>query len=198
MKPYVAIAASVAVLACVQAHAAQTIQFSMTVSAGASTCLPNAQGMVIVHRFGDFENLEVVVSGLPANTVFDFFIIQVPKAPFGAAWYMGDISTTGGGIGVGNFVGRFSSETFIISQGAVPAPNEFPDPPAVVPEAVGGVMTNPVQMYHLGLWFNSAADAVKAGCPGTHTPFNGEHNAGIQVLNTATFPDLAGPLIRIP
>jgi hypothetical protein len=56
------------------------------------------------------------------------------------------------------------------------------------------VKTNPVQMYHLGLWFDTAADAAKAGCPATHTPFNGEHNAGIQVLNTATFPDLQGPL----
>ncbi|HEX3495608.1 MAG TPA: hypothetical protein VHT02_00275 [Methylocella sp.] len=198
MKPYLAIAASVAALASVQVHAAQTIQFTMTVSAGAKTCLPNASAIVIDHTFGDFENLEVVVSGLPPNTVFDFFIIQVPTAPFGAAWYMGDISTTGGGVGVGNFVGRFSSETFIISQGATPAPNTFPSPPAVVPEATGGVMTNPVQMYHLGLWFNSAADAAKAGCPATHTPFNGEHNAGIQVLNTATFPNLAGPLIKIP
>jgi len=178
-----------------------TTPFPLTVSTGptgASTCLPNAQGTVIVHSFGDFENLEVLISGLPPNTKFDFFIIQVPKAPFGAAWYMGDISTTGGGVGVGNFVGRFSSETFIISLGAVPAPNEFPDPPAVVPEATGGVMTNPVQMYHLGVWFNSAADAAKAGCPANHTPFNGEHNAGIQVLNTATFPDLMGPLIKIP
>jgi hypothetical protein len=51
-----------------------------------------------------------------------------------------------------------------------------------------------VQMYHLGLWFDTAADAAKAGCPATRTPFNGEHNAGIQVLNTATFPDLQGPL----
>jgi hypothetical protein len=59
---------------------------------------------------------------------------------------MGDISTGATGTGVGNFVGRFSSETFIISLGAVPAPNEFPSPPAFVPEATGGVKTNPVQM----------------------------------------------------
>jgi hypothetical protein len=26
------------------------------------------------------------------------------------------------------------------------------------------------------------------------TPFNGEHDAGIQVLNTANFPEEAGPL----
>jgi hypothetical protein len=52
-------------------------------------------------------------------------------------------------------------------------------------------------MHHLGLWFDSPAAAKKAGCPDTETPFNGEHNAGIQVLNTAHFPNLAGPLIGI-
>jgi len=175
----------------------QTLLFNMTVSEGARTCLPKASATVTDHTFGNFENLEVVVHDLAPNTDFDFFIIQVPLFPFGAAWYMGDISTDTTGTGVGNFAGRFSSETFIISLGTTPAPNEFPSPPAVVPEATNGVQTNPVQMYHLGLWFDSPADAAKAHCPSTPTPFNGEHDAGIQVLNTATFPDLAGPLIGI-
>jgi hypothetical protein len=176
---------------------AVTLPFNMVVSSGASSCLPNATATVIDHAFGPFENLEVVVSNLPPSTGFDFFIIQIPVAPFGASWYMGDINTDSTGTGVGNFVGRFSRETFIISPGTAAAPNEFPDPPAVVPEATGGVQTNPVQMYHLGLWFDSASDAAKAGCPNTATPFNGEHNAGIQVLNTANFPNLKGPLIGI-
>jgi hypothetical protein len=47
------------------------------------------------------------------------------------------------------------------------------------------------------LWFNSPFDASKAGCPATVTPFNGEHHAGIQVLNTATFPALQGPLLYL-
>ena len=175
----------------------KTLQFDMTVSEGASRCLPKAFATVTDHTFGNFENLEVVVHDLAPNTDFDFFIIQVPNKPFGASWYMGDISTDSTGTGVGNFVGRFSAETFIISPGKTPAPNEFPDPPAVVPEETDGVITNPVQMYHLGLWFNSAEAAGKAHCPTTKTPFNGEHDAGIQVLNTAKFPDLAGPLIGI-
>ena len=130
------IAASVAALASVQASAQSTtttLVFPMTVSTGAKACLPDATATVVDHSFGDTENLEVVVAGLAPNTDFDFFIIQVPTAPFGAAWYMGDISTDADGIGVGNFVGRFSSETFIISLGAVPAPNEFPDPPPSSP-----------------------------------------------------------------
>jgi hypothetical protein len=144
MKRFVLIAASVAPLASTPAAAGPTtLEFPLTVSKGASKCLPHASGTVIDHSFGDTENLEVLVQNLPPNTVFDFFIIQVPNAPFGAAWYMGDITTGEGGTGVGNFVGRFSSETFIISQGATPAPNEFPSPPAVVPEATGGVKTSP-------------------------------------------------------
>jgi hypothetical protein len=47
----------------------------------------------------------------------------------------------------------------------------------------------------MGVWFNSPADVVKLGGPGTVTPFNGEHNAGVQVLSTAEFPDGAGPLL---
>jgi len=28
-----------------------------------------------------------------------------------------------------------------------------------------------VQLYHLGIWFNTPEDAVKAGCPSTATTF---------------------------
>jgi hypothetical protein len=200
MKPLASIAASVAALASSQAYAQpQSIEFPLTVSAGAKTCLPNAAGFVVVHTFGAFENLEVAVFGLPPNTGFDFFSIEVPNKPFGLAWYIGDIQTDSTGVGIGNFVGRFNVETFVISPGVPMAtpPNVFPDPPAVVPEATMGIATNPVQLYHLGVWFNSAADAATAGCPNTATPFNGEHNAGIQVLNTATFPNTPGPLFNL-
>jgi hypothetical protein len=118
---------------------------------------------------------------------------QNPK--FGLAWYIGDIVTDGTGTGVGNFVGRFNIETFVVSLAALPAPQVFTNPP--FPDAKVGVVVNPVQLYHLGLWFNSPDDAKKAGCPTNVTPFNGEHNAGIQVLNTAGFPNDKGPLINL-
>ncbi len=70
-------------------------------------------------------------SGLPANTDFDFFSIQIPVAPFGLSWYVGDIETDEHGDGVGHFVGRFNIETFILSPGdAGPSPNVFRSPPA--------------------------------------------------------------------
>jgi hypothetical protein len=139
----------------------------------------------------EFENLEVVVKGLPPNTGFDLFSIQVPNAPFGLAWYIGDIQTDIDGNGVGNFVGRFNRETFIVSQAALPSLDIFHKPPAVLAQSTTGAKVDPVQIYHLGLWFNDANDAVKAGCPGNHT------HAGIQILNTGTFPDNAGPLLQL-
>ena len=88
MKPFALIAASVVAFGSVQAAAQSTtttLVFPMTVSAGAKTCLPKAAATVIDHSFGDTENLEVFIEGLAPNTDFDFFIIQVPNAPFGAA-----------------------------------------------------------------------------------------------------------------
>src|SRR5262245_58081507 len=148
----------------------------------ASGCLPNAAAHVTIRPGGPVEVMDVSVEGLPPNTEFDFFVIQKPGAPFGLAWYQGDIETDEYGEGHERFIGRFNEETFIVAQASVPAPlvhnNAFPD-------ASSNPVTNPLHTFHLGLWFNSPDDAVKAGCPGDVTPFNGEHNAGIQVLNTS-------------
>jgi hypothetical protein len=119
----------------------------------------------------------------------------VPTAPFGLSWYQGDLETDGNGSAHGHFLGRFSIETFFVAPGVAAAPVVFDDGP--FPDASQNPAFNPIQTYHLGLWFNSPADALKAGCAGTVTPFNGEHNAGIQVLNTATFPIDQGPLRQI-
>jgi hypothetical protein len=160
----------------------------------ASGCLPNATARVSIKPGGPVEVMDVSVEGLPPNTDFDFFVIQKPGAPFGMAWYQGDIETNEYGEGHERFLGRFNEETFIVAQGSVPAPlvhnNAFPD-------AAMNPATAPVHTFHLGLWFNSPQDAVKAGCPGDVTPFNGEHDAGIQVLNTSNFLDLDGPLLKV-
>jgi hypothetical protein len=173
--------------------AASTVtDFGMNVSAGAKTCLPNAHAHVTVHSLGPVETLDLTATGLPKNTEFDFFIIQVPTAPFGVAWYQGDLESDSAGHASGHFVGRFNVETFAVATGVAPAPKVFNNQP--FPDAAQNPAFNPIQMYHLGVWFNSPADAVKAGCAGTVTPFNGEHNAGIQVLNTVPWPNDHGPL----
>ena len=171
-----------------------SVTFDMVVSGGARACLPNATGHVTITPAGPVEIMDVVVEGLPPNTEFDFFVIQVPKAPFGVSWYQGDIETNAHGRGHERFVGRFSIETFSVAPGSAPAPLVFNGP---FPDATINPPFNPIQMYHLGLWFGSPQAAQAAGCPATVTPFNGEHNAGIQVLNTSNFPDDFGPLRQV-
>jgi hypothetical protein len=65
------------------------------------------------------------------------------------------------------------------------------------PDATTNPTFAPIHTFHLGLWFNSPKAAARAGCPATVTPFNGEHDAGVQVLNTAQFADTHGPLRRL-
>ena len=167
------------------------ITFKMVVSAGAKACMPNASATVHIEPAGPVDVMEVIVQGLRPDTEYAFFVLQVPKAPFGVSWYQGDIHTDKNGRGHGHFVGVFSIETFAMAPGIAPAPVVFGGP---FPDASSNPPFNPVQMYHLGLWFDSPQDAQAAGCAATVTPFNGTHNAGIQVLNTSNFPDDHGPL----
>jgi hypothetical protein len=176
-----------------------SIQFNMIRSAAAvaGNCLQQAHGEVTVVSRGPVEVMTVDVEGLPPHTEFDFFVIQIPNAPFGLAWYQGDIETNALGEGHGRFVGRFNIETFIVAQppGGQPAPVVHNQPP--FPDASMNPATEPIHTFHLGLWFNSPQDAQAAGCPATVTRFNGEHNAGIQVLSTRNFGELNGPLRRL-
>jgi hypothetical protein len=168
------------------------VRSTAAVTAG---CLPDAIGQVTIHPLGPVEDLHVEVSGLPPNVDFDFFVIQAPDKPFGMGWYQGDIQTDGTGRGVGDFVGRFSIETFIVAPGETSAPDTFPG--GSFPDATTNPATNPVQMYHLGLWFNQTSDAAAAGCGNTETPFDGTHTAGVQALSTKNFAPLSGPLGKV-
>jgi hypothetical protein len=180
----------------VAAKEGNVADFEMHPSAGAAKCLSDAKAHVKIKSLGPVELMTVDLSGLPPNTDFDLFVLQAPTAPFGLAWYQGDVETWGdGNSDTFHFIGRFSVETFAVAPGVAPAPVVFDEPP--FPDADKNPAFNPIQMYHLGLWFNSPAEAQKAGCAATVTPFNGEHNAGIQVLNTAQFPLDQGPLRQI-
>jgi hypothetical protein len=60
----------------------------------------------------------------------------------------------------------------------------------------------PTHLSHIGLWFNGPGAPFRHGCePGATkpvlTPFNGEQRAGPEALNTAQFPDNAGPLSHV-
>jgi hypothetical protein len=174
------------------AAAGDSITFNLKVSAGAVNCLKtNASGRVTISDLGPVQNMHVELFNMPPTTEFATFLIQVPKSPFGLAWYQGDILTNAQGRGVGDFTGIFSKETFILAPGVAPAPSVFRD------NATSNPATPPIQIYHLGIWFADPTVAGDAGCPNTPTPFDGDHVAGIQVLNTSNFPDGHGPLLNL-
>lgn len=185
-------AESTADTAAAQAPAKGT-KFDMIRSTGAvnAGCLKGATATVTVQQLGVVEKMTVKASGLPASTGFDLFVLQTPDAPFGVAWYQSDLQTDQSGNATVQVRGRFNAETFAVATGPADAPTPHAADAAINPPFA------PIHTYHLGLWFNSAADAVAAGCPGTVTPFNGEHTAGIQAMSTHNFPPLDGPLGRI-
>ena len=157
------------------AAAGDSFTFNMVQSAGAAPCLkPSARGRVTLSDLGPVQNMHVQVFGLPANTAFTLFVIGTPTAPFVPAWYQGDLTTNAKGKGVVDVTGIFSNETFILNAGPVPT-----------------------ALNHIGIWFADPLDAMNAGCPNTATPFDGDHNAGIQVLNTGNFAVDQGPLLHI-
>jgi len=166
-----------AIVPLANAAANDSTVFNLVKSAGAVSCLSaGARGRVTISDLGEVQNMHVEVFDLPPNTDFTLFVINTPTAPFVPAWYQGDLTTDANGRGVVDVTGIFSDETFILNPGM----------PAV-----------PVELHHLGLWFADPAQAVRAGCPGTVTPFDGDHNAGIQALNTSQFPAANGPLGQI-
>ena len=176
-----------------QTQTPDLLRFDLRRSAAvtAAGCLPNAIAKVTVKTLGEFEIMSVRATDLPPNTGFDLFIIQNPNAPFGLSWYQGDMESDSAGRAEGTFIGRFNIETFIVAPGTGPAPKIHNA------DATTNPPTAPVHTFHVGLWFNSPAQAMAAGCPGAVTPFNGEHNAGIQALSTNQYGVFSGPLRQL-
>jgi hypothetical protein len=177
--------------------AAKAIHFTMVRSTAVvgANCLKKAQVNVTVTPTGQVEVMQLKASHLPPNREFDLFVTQAPDTPFGDSWYQGDLESDGAGNGSGRYVGRFSSETFIVAPDTTAAPVVHRN--GAFPDANSNPKSAPVHTFHLGLWFGSPRAAAAAGCPTTVTPFNGDHTAGIQALSTREFPALAGPLRKI-
>jgi hypothetical protein len=162
--------------------------FMVASNAAISACLPNARAAVAVANAGVNQVMVVRASGLLPNTGYDLFLTNQAAAPFGPSWYQSDLETDGTGSGSAQVQGVFSHETFLLSQGQGVAGS--------------GIVFPPTHTFNLGLWFNNPQDPFNAGCePGKTvpvvTPFNGEQNAGIQVLRTAVLDPnnpQAGPL----
>lgn len=149
--------------------AGQRARFDLVRSArtAGANCLAQASAEVRIRSEGTVDVMDVSVQGLPPKTGFDVFVTQVPNAPFGLARYQGEIETNQYGRGHQTFIGRFNEESFIVAPGSAPAPQEHHNAFA---DAQLNPPTGPVHTLHLGLWFDSPADAAKTGCPGDVTP----------------------------
>ncbi len=184
-------AAGVARAAAADAHVFRMVRSTAAVGAH---CLPHARARVRITEVKGAEKMVVRASGLPHRIEMDLFLIQTPDAPFGMSWYQGDLETNRLGTAKGTFVGRFNRETFTVAPGVAPAPRVHR---GAIADASANPATAPVHQYHLGVWFNSPEDAADAGCLDTVTPFNGDHDAGVQALSTRQFAVRSGPLRSI-
>jgi hypothetical protein len=175
------------------AKADSSVHFGLQRSSGvvAADCLDDASADVTIKPLGQVEKMTIKAKNLVPNSEYDVFVIQVPNAPFGVAWYQGDLESDQYGNAKGTYEGRFNVETFMVTPGSAPNAQVFAG------DGTASVASAPIHEYHVGIWFGSPATAAKAGCPSTVTPFNGEHNAGIQALSTRQFDDLNGPLRQI-
>jgi hypothetical protein len=167
------------------ASSARSFSFALKRSPGivAAGCLRHAGGRVTITPHGINDTMRVFIHGLPRGASFDLFVIQTPNKPFGVSWYQSDVNVGRHGTGRATVRGVFDRETFSVSPG-------------------GTTTFAPTHQFHLGLWFNNPRTPFRLGCePGAPapvvTPFNGRQHAGIQVLNTAQFPDNAGPLSHV-
>jgi hypothetical protein len=184
----------VVALAATAAFAVDSTTFNMVRSQTAvtSNCLEDARAHVnVITTATDQQIMDVTVNHAPANTEFELFVTQQPNSPFGISWYQSDFETNNQGHGEVRARGIFSEELFAVAPGSVNAP-QVDDLDAETNPAFA-----PVHTFHLGLWFGSPEEAQAAGCPANVTPFDGDHEAGIQAFSTRNFPALHGPLRQI-
>src|SRR5215218_6908647 len=171
-----------------------TTSFKMVRSEAAvdNECLKGAKAHVDVRTtVTDNQIMDVTLNHAPKNTEFELFVTQQPNSHFGVSWYQADFETNNHGHGEVRVRGIFAEELFVFAPGSVNAP-QVDDQDAATNPAF-----DPVHTLHLGLWFGSPQEAEDAGCPGTVTKFDGDHNAGIQAFSTRNFPALNGPLGKI-
>src|SRR5215203_5559939 len=184
------------VMAALAAAAAFAVDDSTTFNmvrsqaAVANDCLTGAKAQVDVRTTPtDQQIMDVSVNHAPKNTEFELFVTQQPNSPFGVSWYQADFTTNNQGQGEVRARGIFSEELFVFAPGVVKAPQVDDQDAKKNPEF------KPVNTFHLGLWFGSPEEAKDAGCSDTVTPFDGDHEAGIQAFSTRNFPKLEGPLL---
>jgi hypothetical protein len=146
-------------------------------SAQLAGCMPQARVNVEVDLTTDsvgFDVFQVEASGLPPKTAFTVFLLEQAGAPFGAAEYIGDVTS--------NRHGRAENSFHLIVQEAFSS------------TLVNGVRVR-VDLNQVGMWFaDPAGDDFCLGTGGgAVTPFDGDNEAGVQAFNSANTAPVPAP-----
>jgi hypothetical protein len=145
-------------------------------SAELARCMPNAKVKITVNSTTDAvgsDSFTVRARHLPPNRDFTVFLLQTAGAPFGAAEYIGDITTDEDGR---------ADNTFHL----------------IVDEAFSSTIVNGervrVDLNQVGMWFaDPADDDFCLGANSPVTPFDGDNEAGVQAFNSANTQPLPAP-----
>lgn len=159
------------------AQAAETVRLVLTPSSDQlAACMPGAKVVVKVQLRTDavgFDTFNVTAEHLPPDRSFTVFLLEQAGSPFGAAEYIGDVSTNSAGKGANTFK-------------------------LIVQEAFASTLVNGqrvrVDLNRVGMWFADPADddfCLGAGSP--VTPFDGDNEAGVQAFNSANAEPLPLP-----
>lgn len=158
------------------AAAANRVHLQLTPSSAAlAQCLPNADVDVTVKLTTDkqgFDIFDLNARHIAPNRDYTVFLLEQAGAPFGAAEYIGDLSTNSEGNGHAEFH-------------------------LIVEEAFSSTIVNGqrvrVDLNRVGMWFADPKDDEFC-LPGSGaTPFDGDNEAGVQVFNSANADALPLP-----
>jgi len=141
-----------------------------------AACMPYARLTVSVDLSTDeigFDEFLIRARHLPPNRSFTVFLLEQADSPFGAAEYIGDISTDAHGNG---------SNTFDL----------------IVQEAFSSTLVNGqrvrVDLNRVGVWFADPRDDDFCLGPNSPiTPFDGDNEAGVQAFNSINARPLPPP-----
>jgi len=146
------------------------VRFNLTPSSAAiASCLPHARAEVKVDLTTEedgFDRFSIKARGLVPNQSYTVFLLEQPGAPFGAAEYIGDFSSDAYGQGRGRFR-------------------------LIVQEAFASTLVGKdrvrADLNHVGFWFADPAGDNQCfpDGGGPVTPFDGDNEAGVQVMNSS-------------
>jgi hypothetical protein len=159
-----------------QADAATTRLRLTPSSPDLARCMPGAKVNITVRSTTDavgFDSFTVRARHLPPNRDFTVFLLETAGAPFGAAQYIGDVTTDANGR---------ADNTFRL----------------IVDEAFSSTLVNGqrvrVDLNQVGMWFaDPADDDFCLGANSPVTPFDGDNEAGVQAFNSANTQPLPAP-----